>query len=168
MGILIGTLMGVVEAEAGFGLPGVKAGVVIQQIVEKVAAIRIVRFLWIGIAGHGVKWQRVHGEGIAFVEIHVLHKTISKEQVVARPSGRKLRQSFRIEIECNLVSRTEDDESVVGFLQQRLHIAIAGISAGMMHKRPGSAHLVVVIGEISSRSFLNLARIAMEAKPGSV
>src|SRR5256885_16881388 len=113
MAVSIGSLLSVVETEAGFGIPGVKAGVVIQQIVEKLVAIRIAGLLRVWITRHGVKRQGVHRERIAFVEIHVFHKTIGEKQIIARPSGRKWRQNVGIEIKRDLIARAEDDESVV-------------------------------------------------------
>src|ERR1700722_18879011 len=117
----------------------------------------------VGIAAHRMKRHRVNREGRRFVEVHVFHKSVCIEKIITGPAGWQRWLRARIKFEVHILPGSEDDEFVVNVPQQRSHVSIAGVAASLWHKGTSTAHLLVVIVQVSWRASLNLPRVAPES-----
>src|SRR4029453_2881439 len=81
---------------------------VVFEKVVRVFAVHRVCTRGVGISPHGLEWQRLYGESIRSVKVHVLLIPIDEEEVVAGPARRQRWKLRRIELQRDLVSRTED------------------------------------------------------------
>ncbi len=109
----------IVEAIRPHRLARVEAVVPVQLVVERICVVRETSRFRIRIGAHRVEGQLRHGERRSIPPVHVLHKSVGVEEVVALPVRGQRGQLGRVELRRNLLAAAEDHIAVVDALQQR-------------------------------------------------
>ena len=92
---------------------GFEAIVPVKAIVQGDFGLRILFVLWIRVCAHAMERHLGDRKWQGLVKVHVFHKTIGVEKVVALPVWRKLRQRRITELCVNFFATAKDDELIV-------------------------------------------------------
>ena len=109
-----------------------------------------------------MKRQLRNRKGRCVPPIHIFHKSVGVEEVIALPVRGERPQPGGVELGGNLFTAAEDDKTVVDALEQRGDVAHAGIVAALVLVGSSEADEVVFVVEIAWAGAFNLLWVSAE------
>ncbi len=93
--------------------------------------LRIFFTVCIREACHPVEGQWANMVGRCGIDIHILPKTIHKDQIISDPTFGQRRQVVNLKECLNFVTRTSNDKHVIQFQEQGLYVTVSCVGTHM-------------------------------------